>query len=821
MSDITINIRAAADPSMRNAFRPLEDSVRRARAVMQQMNAGMAADAAVSARAMADAMAQGLGRQRDARGRATSQQRQVLQQSLADDLKAVDQAMRQERMLRGRASDDHVRDVERRHRAEEAAEDRARRQKQRADIRDFDERLRTSRRAREHEEREIVRGVQRVDREQARAGQRSGRERYERFAAGATSVGNDMRRLGAGAVGVSRGFLQGAGVDTSIGGTYGRAVDFERRVTELSNSGYNAADPRNNKRRDPAELSGIIKGAADANAYGRVETAQGLQSFVGKTGDLQTGLDILKELGKVSKATGTDMQDMLDAAGDVSNALGENFTGDRGKAVITAMKSFAGQGKLGAVEIKDLATQMAKLGSAATSFEGDPTQILATMGGLAQMSRKMGGSATATQAATSVASMVNTLKTPARMAQFKEFGVDILNEKTGMLRNPEEIILDSIEKAGTDPAKFKKMWANTGGARAVEGYAATYRKERGAVLDRGGSDDEANAAARNAVLKAFKDMREAALGDAEINDSFAARMGNTDSRAQLQSNRMEDVAQRVGDKLLPALEKLAPLIEKVADAFGGIVAWAAENPMKAVVAALVASVGKAAITQSVSTALSNAIMRGGAANGVGAIGAGGGGGGGVGGSPVAGALATGAAVLGVGLAIEQYEGLDRDLSAGGLTEGGQAEDRAIGRGKELDARKAAMASGDYQYLERLQTTKYLQAGFTSKAQYQEVGASMFETMGIQDPGAEYEDEIRIAKAKRSRMPVAAEMGAGMAGPGGGRAGIDEGKLAGAVAEGLRGPLSGTLNVNVTNMPAGGGPFVDPSGLDGGDVPVGE
>lgn len=825
MSEVTILIRAAADPSLRNAFRPLEESVRRARSMVAREVQGMEQDRSGSVRRASSAETSAINQLRRDRERANQSILQAQRKLAQDELRVFDQVLASKERARQadmRASESATRDAVRRSKTEADAKIREDQRVHRARLREFDDRLRSSSRARATEEREILRDTRSAERQQMRDGRRTGNERFQRLRESAYGVRQDVGAVGRAGLGFSRGMLEGAGVDTSIGSIYGRSVELERRATDLSNSGYNQNDPRNSQRRDPAELSKLIKESADSNAYGRVETAAGLQAFVAKTGDLQTGLDIMKELGKVAKATGTDMNDMLDAAGDVSNGLGENFAGNRGQTIINTMKGFAGQGKVGAVEIKDLAAQMAKLSAASGAFEGKPEEIMATMGGLAQMSRKLGGSATATQAATSVLSMVNTLKTPARMNQFKEFGVDILNEKTGMLRNPEEIILDSIEKAGTDPANLKKMWANTGGARAVEGFSTTYRRARGTVLDKGGSDDEANAAGRAAVKEAFASFRKAALNDEEINASFGARMGNTDSRAQLQNNRMEDVAARIGDKLLPALEKLAPLIERVVDGFGGMVAWAAENPLAAVVAVLVASVGKAAITSAVSEALKNAIMRSAAGGAVGGVpGSPGGGGGGL--MP---ALAPAAAVLGVGLALDQYSKFETEGGIDAVTGGGI--EKELAQGSELDKRIAAVKSGDVDYLERLRETKYLQAGFSGKKQFDEMGgADMMAAMGFADPGADITGDIEAAKsfnkarAINAQPELVAKMGEAIAVPAGATKpqALTKDDVAGAMDQSLRGALATTLNVNVTNMPAAGGPFVDPSGIDDGMVEI--
>ena len=57
---------------------------------------------------------------------------------------------------------------------------------------------------------------------------------------------------------------------------------------------------------------------ANETGFGANQLMEGLQKFVGKTGDLETGRQVMRDLAKLSKATGTNLEDMVDAAGDVS-----------------------------------------------------------------------------------------------------------------------------------------------------------------------------------------------------------------------------------------------------------------------------------------------------------------------------------------------------------------------------------------------------------------------------------------------------------------------------------------------------------------------
>ena len=245
---------------------------------------------------------------------------------------------------------------------------------------------------------------------------------------------------------------RGAGVDLNMGSYVSDYVTRQRMATELSNSGYMAPEAgkpitANNIRQDPKALLADASEAANAAAMDPTKAMEGLAAFVAKTGDLQTGREILADLAKTAKATGASLEDMVDAAGDVSANMGDvDNKGERIKAIMLAI---AGQGKVGAVEIKDLASQMAKVAAAASMFEGDTGKNIAILGGFAQMARSKGGAASATQAATSVASFANMFSKGARLdAIEKTFGVTTTSS-TGARRNPEEILLEAIASASS------------------------------------------------------------------------------------------------------------------------------------------------------------------------------------------------------------------------------------------------------------------------------------------------------------------------------------------------------------------------------------
>lgn len=608
MAAIRISIGAAVDPSVAKSLSDVEARASKAFAKMRDAQGRFSKEQVASASAAAQQTAAGADKAANARIRAEQR---------------VDAQIAR---LEAKAAADHQR---------------ATQKKTQADLHAYDQRLRAAKRAHDAEERDIMRVAAAAEKAEARkamaatrAGQQERRAFGREFGHRAVSNMGQAARFG---MGVAGQIARGAGVDLDIGAAVGRNVALEKSAIDLSNAGYSPSEGK--ARVDPARIQAEVKAAADANAFSRSETMGGLQAFVGKTGDLEQGMRLMRDLGALSKATGTDLGDMVDAAGDVSNALSDiKNPEEKFKRIQATMKAIAGQGKIGAVEIKDLASQMAKLGASATAFEGDAAENVALMGAFAQMSRSKGGSSSATQAATSVASMVNTFKTPARIAAFKKEGIDVMNDE-GMIRNPQQLVMAALSKTGGDPERFKKMFANVQGARAVEGFATTYRQARGGAIKAGSTEEEADAAGLKAVAAEFKRLKEVAMGEGEIRESLTRALGSQDAKTQMFNNRMDDVAATMQAKLAPALEKAAPGLIKFAEAMASVVAWAANNPWTAVSVALAGSIAKAGLETVVANGIA-ALLKGAA-----------GGGGGVGGTGKFGkGLALGvAAVAGFGL----------------------------------------------------------------------------------------------------------------------------------------------------------------------------
>ncbi|RYE90794.1 MAG: hypothetical protein EOO75_09665, partial [Myxococcales bacterium] len=432
------------------------------------------------------------------------------------------------------------------------------------------------------EERELAREKERVKAATERSIERVGGSTTRSF-------GGLVRR----GVGVAADIAAGAGVKFDLGGAVQSRFDLEKRATDLSNAAYmqGQSGPAG-VRQDPRQLMRDVQGAANATGLDTTQAMEGLQAFVGKTGDLETGRAILFDMARLSRATGADLNDVVSAAGDVSANLGE--VGDRfataeakANAVKAVMSAIAGQGKVGAVEMKDLASQMAKLAASAPMFQGDVAGNMASMGALAQMARAGGGAASATQAATSVQGFVGTFGKKARRDAFKGAGVKIEDDK-GMLLDPEEIIVNSLKATGGKRDQMNKLFMDASAQRTVRGFQNLYVQSGG------------GAAGEKAVRDRFGQLRKASMGQGEIGDSFDRSMQTSEAQAQKLKNALQQQLGDAVEQVAPKLIALAPAAGDAVQAFGHLVAWAANNPFQGIAAALALSLTKSIAAEGLS-----------------------------------------------------------------------------------------------------------------------------------------------------------------------------------------------------------------------------
>ena len=449
---------------------------------------------------------------------------------------------------------------------------------------------------------------ERADKLAARSAERSRKDNVGRLRGVAGGSVETLGKIGRGAVGVAGSIARGAGVQTDLGSYVGQAVALEARAADLSNAAYDPTKPEG--RRSPGSIVSQARAIGDMAGFDPEKVIEGLQAFVGKTGDLKTGEAALEDMARLARATGTNLEDMVGAAGEAALALGDVGPGkafetnaQKAQALSDVLRVLAGQGKIGAIEMRDLAQYGGRLAAASRQFGGDAKKNMGDMGALAQISKQEGGGAiNAAEAAMSVSGLVNTLKTNARQKEFEAAGVKTMDADKNFLP-VREILKNAAAAAVGDPTKFKKMFANVVGGKAADpsnrAYREAYNKELAASKDK----KKADAAGRSAIDEMF-DRFSKGIGEQEEKESFGVRMKTAEVQVQQFNNELSKIGGQIAERVLPQLQKLAPYVVSAAEAFAKFVSFAAENPGTAITGAIVASIGKAALGSAVSGALS-------------------------------------------------------------------------------------------------------------------------------------------------------------------------------------------------------------------------
>jgi hypothetical protein len=391
------------------------------------------------------------------------------------------------------------------------------------------------------------------------------------------------------------------------------------------------------KRVNPAEIIKMARAAGNAAGLDPGKAIEGLQAFTATTGDLATGMSVVKDLGILARATGTDFEDMVAAAGEVSAKLGD--IPNKGETVIKVMRSLAGQGKLGSIEIKHLAVEMAKMGAGAKRFDMAPDAAIGMMGAIAQTARSSGGAKNASVAVNAAMAFVTGMTKGSTIKNLQDNNIQPFADpgkgpgKNTKLLNPEMMILAILRQSGGSQKMIGQMIKDKMAYTAVAGFADLYNKAGGG--DKG----------LDAVRGEFRKYEKIAMGEGEIKDSHAASMATPEAKMQLFNNRLQEVGEKIMTAVVPALEQLAPTIIKGVEAFGQFVAWAAENPGKALAVALSASIARAGIETVLRSGIESLLMKASGAGGPGGVG------GKLGGA--LGALGAGLTIVATAVAIEQ------------------------------------------------------------------------------------------------------------------------------------------------------------------------
>jgi chemotaxis protein histidine kinase CheA len=240
----------------------------------------------------------------------------------------------------------------------------------------------------------------------------------------------------------------------------------------------------------PEELiSDVQKAALGSPGQKAADIMQALQSFVSLTGELKTGRESAGTFATVAAATGSNVGDVSQAAASIYNQFGLKTK----EEMQDVLASLTFQGKTGAFELRDAASQFQRLAAAGASFGLSGAKGVKTIGGLAQIART--GTGSAEQTTTAIENIFSNLI--AKSAILKQQGVRVY-DKSGKTRDVTDVLLESIVKAGKNNFEKKgqilQQVFGDQGIRGVRPLLAKYQTEFQGVKNKGGTDAEAAAA---------------------------------------------------------------------------------------------------------------------------------------------------------------------------------------------------------------------------------------------------------------------------------------------------------------------------------------
>jgi len=449
--------------------------------------------------------------------------------------------------------------------------------------------------------------------------------RERRTIAGATTgrVGRSLTGALSGVGAVAMGAI-GIGGSIAAGSAIQTQMSEGARASQLANQ---AGKP---------QIKGeLLREAQATKGFTGMEALEGMGAFVDVTGDLDTARKALPELAQLSLATGAALNDLNAAAGNAFIPLADKIKDPqkRLEVLLSTMRAIAGQGSVGAVEVKDLAIEMAGLAAATNKFTGDPGHLIKSVGAMAQAARQRGGAGTAAEAVTSVSRFVADIAS--KPEKFEKAGIQIgTRDKAGnltQLDDPQEIMVRMLQKTGGDLGKVSNLFG-VYAERAVAGFSPLYSQAETANMALPEAQREkGGVAGEKAVRAEFGRLLAAELSLEQQAERAASRLADLDLQLKEVTKRFNAA---IGSELMPVIMQmipeftaLLPNITKAVRAFGVIGEEIIQNPISGIgklIAAKVAldvggagigAAAKMAIEASLNSGLSKAIGLGGLAIG--------------------------------------------------------------------------------------------------------------------------------------------------------------------------------------------------------------
>lgn len=203
------------------------------------------------------------------------------------------------------------------------------------------------------------------------------------------------------------------------------------------------------------------------------ELISAIERIVGKTGDLQFAVQNMQNLAYAISATGAAGQDV----GAMGADLMEKFGIKDQQEIIKTLGLLVNQGKAGAFELRDLATQGERVTAAYASTGRQGKQAVAEMGAMLQMARKATGGPEET--ATALEALIRNFNDPMKRKLLTDSGIKLMDpEDPKRMRSIIDISKDLIKLTNADVSKIGRA-IDSEGLRALNAMIIEFKQTGG------------------------------------------------------------------------------------------------------------------------------------------------------------------------------------------------------------------------------------------------------------------------------------------------------------------------------------------------------
>lgn len=400
-------------------------------------------------------------------------------------------------------------------------------------------------------------------------------------ARGAYRALSGMGDLAWGALKLGGGMAMAAGIYGDIG--------LRRSTAALANQAFNTPATRGKSREQlQSEIDATARATRQGTGFSAEQVVSGMSSFHALAGNVNAAKNLAPFMAQMALASEASLEDIGTTAGQTfMNALSAGMDPKQAEQATKAvLAAAAGQAKVGAIEMKDVAAVGSGIIASASLFSGDFGANAQSALALAQMSRGAGGADSAAEAATSVASFTRDLIKHG--SALEKMGVQVYAPGSNRMKLGDDVGNIAMQAIAATKGDLSQLSGKHGfdarGIRAVLGLQKAY-------ANAGGGD-----AGILAMKREFKNWRDQTMSPAEVSSS-AAFAANQPGK-QL-ADIWHDVTETAGHELAPAflqlagsLKELMPMVAKAISAFATFASWAAENPLKGLGAIILGAVAK-------------------------------------------------------------------------------------------------------------------------------------------------------------------------------------------------------------------------------------